>query len=201
MLQRTIEEYKDRIRTLFIEDQWLKGFNLAIKLYENLKQIDNSSKHDLYFCNIYLSVGARRLGDSKLGIAYGKNAIKYATTKGEEINSHNAIAICYIETKSVLDAIKEYDHCIKICNDWLEVLGEDYSKEKYITLECKADSIHNKGDALNDIPMIRESITIYKQLRIMNDDNKQSLNNKIAKAYKNINRIHRELFTPLTLAL
>jgi len=200
-LRKTTEDYREEIRTMFIEKQWLKGYNLAMEFYQTLEQVKNNLRNDLYFCYIYLSIGARRLQKSHLAIEFGEKALKYATNKGEEINASREIANCYVETRNPLEAIRVYNDCIYLCDDLLKEIDVGYIEESYIdtVFEGKADCIHNKGDLLNSHLLIEESIIIYKSLLSRKNANIKALNNKISNAYNNINRIHTQLFTPLAL--
>lgn len=197
----TIEEYKDRIEVLFIERQWLKGYSSTMDLIQQLDDSQQNFAKDMYFCNTYLSIGSRRLGDNKSAISFGESALKYSTSVNQNLFICNTLANCSREDKDYDKARKYYDINIEICNGLLKDLNEDYLiKERFSILERKADAIHNKGEMLNDSELIYESISIYKKLSHENF-NKDAMNKNIANAYKNLNRIHSTLFTPISQVL
>lgn len=197
----TIDERKNQIEILFIKKQWLKGYSATMQLIQQLDDSQQNYIKDMYFCNTYLSIGSRRLGDNKSAISFGESALEYSTSVNQNLFIYNTLANCSREDEDYDKAKKYYDINIETCNRLLVNLNEDYFiNDKLSMLERKADAVHNKGEMLDDSELIYESINIYKKLSYENY-NKEAMNKNIANAYKNLNRIHNQLSTPLTQVL
>lgn len=188
MNREEIVNKKKQIQSCFNEQKYLKTYDIIKQLLniENKKCLVN---YDLYYLYIYASNCTSYLNNHDLSLEYAQKAEKYASKESEKITVYNLLAFNHILAKNTDEAIISCDKCIQMCDQLLETFDICFVKQRDRINLDKADAMHNKGELIENIGLILDSISIYKELLLSQSLNKEVIKTKINNAYKTLNKI------------
>jgi tetratricopeptide (TPR) repeat protein len=145
-------EIFENVRLLFRNKQFHECLKKCYKMYNLAKNTKDKKMKNmiLWFRSLYASKCYKAIGQLKIALRLANISYRYSNIPDEQINSLMAIGLCCKMLKRVKQADMYYSKAIIIC---------DARDMRYY----KALLLNNKGNNLNNVEYVKESIIILKE--------------------------------------
>ena len=180
-------DYRNAVRLLYKDKLYKEGYKLCLKWLNKIKygEVDVSNKH-IWGCYYNLGSGMWYLKEYDKGLCFLEKALCYADAFNDNINTCNVIAMCHEDKGNKEKALEQYNKCILLCDEKLELILDTKIEieTKDNILKSKAALLRNIGELLSDESLIYDSISIYKLIQTKDKITQEILEDKIQRNYK-----------------